>query len=87
MWQYKYHKDVHGIVANYIKANNIKCKFYGFMCKSGNYCWSKIDGKDVFFNMNTHTQVDYDTFMQETANDVYNAELKYKNHFEYLFYS
>ena len=85
MWEYKYHRDIHGIVAHYIKVNNIKCKYYGFMCKSDNCCWGKIDGKDIFFNINTYKQVDHDTFMRDVVNEINQTESKYENYTEYLY--
>ena len=85
MRQYSWHKDTHGIVAHYINVNNIDCKYYGCMCVSGNYCWAKIDGHDVYFNMDTYTQTDFDTFCKEVANEVYKAESEYENYLEYFY--
>ena len=44
-------KPYNELATKYIKKNNIKCKYYGFMGMSGDYDLVSIDGNIYKFNI------------------------------------
>ena len=54
---YKGYEKCAGFALAHIKANNIKCRYYGWVMMAGDIDGVKIDGKIRYFNNKTHKEV------------------------------
>ena len=54
---YKGYRTGSGYALAHIRANNIRCRYYGWVCMAADIDVVKIDGKMRYFNVTTHKEL------------------------------